>query len=176
MSNFWEKMETIETTGSFESSAGFDPLPDGTQVVAVVDDAGWDSYEDGPIYINLKWEIIDGEYKGRKIYQKVRVNDDDAKKAEKNQRMFLAIAKNAGGGLLKIGREPTDQELCGHLTNKPMALRLGVWEINGKSGNWVQAVAPVGGAAQEAKANVQQEPDFSISKPGTINNLDRASF
>jgi hypothetical protein len=60
--------------------------------------------------------------------------------------MLAAIDANCGGGLMKLQRKPTDEDFAMHLTNKPMVIRLGLWELKqtdgliGK-GNWVQAIA-----------------------------------
>ena len=159
MSNFWENIGNTETNGEFEASTGFEPMPAGTQAVAIINEAKWDSYEDGPMYINLQWEIVQGEHKGRKVFHKLRVNDIDEKKAEKQQRMYVAIAHNAGGSILKIAREPTDNELVQHLCNKPMAIKLDVWAINDKRGNWVMAVSPVS-KPQPVSSNSFDDIDF----------------
>jgi len=57
--------------------------------------------------------------------------------------MLVAIDANAKGKLVELGREPTDEDLETALVNRPMLLKLGVWEMDGgKSGNWVKAVSP----------------------------------
>ena len=148
--SFWnltDSNEKLDTTGSFESGGGdIQPIPDGTQVKAALDEAKWDSYE-GDQYVSLRWNVLaPAEFKGRKVFQKVRVND--VKKGDKAKKMLAAIAVNAGGGLLKCA-DPQDQDLQKHLLNKPMALLLKVWEIDktdgtGKAtGNWVSAVSPL---------------------------------
>ena len=150
--SFWnlsDSNEKLDTTGSFESGGGdMAPIPDGTQVKAAIDESKWDSYE-GVEYVSLRWNVLmPAEFKGRKIFQKVRVKDADKKKSDKAKKMLAAIAVNAGGGLLKVA-EPGDQDLQKHLMNKPMALLLKVWEIDktdgtGKAtGNWVSAVSPL---------------------------------
>lgn len=140
--SFWD-LENLDTeTGSFETGGGSEPIPAGTQLKAVIDEIKWDTWE-GDEYISARWTIVDGDYKNRKVFHKIRVNDTDQKKAEKAKRMLAAIATNAGGGLLKLQNKPTDGELQQHLLHKPMAIMVQVWEIDGKSGNWVSAVAPL---------------------------------
>ena len=77
--------------------------------------------------------------------------------------MLAAIAVNAGGGLLKLKTEPSDQDLQKHLMHKPMALLLDVWEINGKSGNWVQAVSPLKKPDPVAEPEPTPADEFDIS-------------
>jgi hypothetical protein len=140
--NFEEK-PTEKATGSFESGGGsFEPIPSGTQLKAIIDEAKYDSYE-GESYISLRWVVIDGEFANRNIFQKLKVFSEDGKKRDKALNMLLAIDANAGGGLSKL-KEPTDMDLMKNLISKPMAIKVEVWEMNDKSGNWVSAVAPTG--------------------------------
>lgn len=157
--SFWtlsDDTQKVDNSGTFSSGGGdIEPIPNNTQVKAAIDEAKWDSYEDDE-YISLRWTVLaPAEFKNRKIFQKVRVKDSDSKKADKAKRMLGAIAANAGGGLLKIAREPSDSDLQKHLLMKPMALTLMVWEIEqqdgtSKRGNWVQQVAPANAPAQPA--------------------------
>jgi hypothetical protein len=151
--SFWnlnDQSEKIETTGEFESGGGdIEPIPAKTQVKAAIDEAKWDDYE-GEQFIKLRWNVLfPAEYKGRKIFQKVKVNESDTKKQDKAKKMLAAIAVNCGGGLLKLAKQPDDQDLQKHLMNKPMALLLQVWSIpkddgSGKAtGNWISAVSPL---------------------------------
>lgn len=147
--SFWnlsDSNEKLDTSGSFESGGAIEPIPDNTQVKAAIDEAKWDDYE-GERYISLRWNVLaPAEYKGRKVFQKVKVFD--AKKADKAKKMLAAIAVNAGGGLLKVS-EPGDQDLQKHLMNKPMALLLKVWKMEktdgtgDATGNWISAVSPL---------------------------------
>ena len=159
--SFWtltETTETIDTSGTFEVSTSMEPIPDNTQVKAALDEIKWDQY-DGDEYISGRWNILaPAEYKGRKIFHKIRVNDEKPAKADKAKKMLGAIAVNAGGGLLKLQTEPTDQDLQKHLMNKPMVINLLVWEIEGKSGNWVNSVAPLK-AKEKAAAPIVEADD-----------------
>ena len=71
------------------------------------------------------------------------------------------------------GEAPTDDNMTRTLVNKPMVLKLGVWEIEiqgeNKSGNWIQAVSPRNAQAKkepekkpEPKPSPQDEFDDSI--------------
>lgn len=148
-------------TGSFSMGGDdFAPIPKDTRVLAVCEEAKISEYQ-GDRYINLKWGIAQPkEYANRKIFQKVQVFATGATKRDKALRMLAAIDANAGGKLAKENKEPTDQSLSAALTNRPMVLKLGVWEIKKdrdgselpesewKSGNWVQEVSAKQGNAQ----------------------------
>ena len=161
--NFWAQ-NNEPVNGSAEMGGGeIKPIPAGTQVVAIIDEAKFDTYQNEQT-IKLRWVIVDGEYKNRKIFHKLRVYDTDSEKAKKAQRMLLAIDHNCGGKLRQLGREPTDAELLMALSAKPMLIKLNVWEIDDqatgekKSGNWIVAVNPVNGAAPAAKPAAPAAP------------------
>lgn len=179
MSNFWElddKTDKIDGTGNFDSNAGFELIPNNTQVNAVIDEAKIDGYE-GDDYVSWRWTVLAPEqYKNRKIFQKVRVFDPDGKKRDKAKKMFGAVAFNAGGELLKE-QDPTREDLMQrHLLNKPMALLLKVWKIEDeqtgekKEGNWVSAVSPINGqlgkpAESKTMDAAPPEPEFDDDIP-----------
>jgi hypothetical protein len=162
MTNFWNTSDgkEIEKTTSFDASA-MTPIPDGTNCKVVIDEAGWKAAFDhhDPEMINLRLTVLDPkEFKGRKVFQKVRVNDVNPDKADKAKRMLMAIDQIAGGKLAASGKEPSDDELMGALVNKIMVVKLGVWDMNDKQGNWVMAVSPV---AKAAPKNPASERDIS---------------
>lgn len=159
--SFWNLSDggsATDTGQDYEIPGGnLDPIPDGSSVLAMIDEAKWDD-KDGSDYISLRWSVLSpDEYKNRKVFQKLWVTDDDpsakdadkaAKKRDKARRMLAAVDANAGGKLTKKEGIPTDETLTICLTNKPMIIRVAVWAIKDRetgdtiSGNWVQAVAP----------------------------------
>jgi len=154
-----------ETTGNAEMGGGsLPPIPSGTQVKAMVTEAKWDDGgEFSERHIKLRWDVIEGEFKKRVIFHKVRVGNSDANKRDKAIRMLAAIDANCGGKVMELGGEPTDKDLMSNLCNKPMTIKLEVWEMerdNGEkmSGNWICAVSS--GKEQPAtdkKANYANE-------------------
>jgi hypothetical protein len=172
--SFWDLSDggTAADTGTdFEIPSGnLDPIPDGSSVLAMIDEAKWDE-RDGAEYISLRWTVLaPDEYKNRKIFQKLWVTDDDpsandsdkaAKKRDKARRMLAAIDANAGGKLTRKPGKPSDDDLTSCLTNKPMIVKAMVWEMPDRErmgefirGNWISAVAPKskGIDVKEAKA------------------------
>ena len=132
--------------------------------MAAISEIEWTLYN-GDEYISAKWTVLKpDEFKNRKIFQKIRVMDEDVKKADKAKRMLAAIDKNASGGkLLSLDRQPTDSDMAKALVNKPMVLKLGVWEMNDKSGNWVQAVSPKTGQQSAPKPAPAPAPTNAYS-------------
>jgi hypothetical protein len=160
--SFWNLSDggsAADTGADYEIPGGnLDPIPDGSSVLAMIDEAKWDD-KDGADFISLRWSVLSpDEYKNRKVFQKLWVTDDDpnakdedkaAKKRDKARRMLAAIDANAGGKLTKKEGIPTDETLTVCLTNKPMIIRVAVWKQPDREnpgeyirGNWVQAVAP----------------------------------
>ena len=146
----------VEVKTEFESGGGaFEPMPSGTKSKAVIEEAKWDSFTDEKTgktyhYITVKWSLLGGEFNNRKVFQKIRVRDEDEKKKTKALSMLAAIDANAGGKLVAAGVEPDDLALMSALSNKTMAITLDVWEINDKKGNWVRAVSSAGAQAPQA--------------------------
>ena len=141
MTNFFGQ---TKVQNAFELGGGsFEPIPDGTKAKAAIDEAKWDSYQE-ETYISLRWAILEGEFKGRKVYQKVRISDASPQKAENAMAMLVAIDANAGGAIYAAGVKPDDMSLSINLMNKPMIIRLATWEINDSKGNWVNAVSSAG--------------------------------
>ena len=163
---FWDLSEggsaTDDGAKEFDGGGGnFDPIPDGSNVLAIADAAAWDNSKrdgSGAEFVKITWSIVSpDEYKNRKIFHKVWVTDLDPsvtdegkaiKKRDKARKMLAAIDANAGGKLGQKTGKPSDDELALHLCNKPMIITARVWEVEDRStgamisGNWVSAVAP----------------------------------
>lgn len=172
MSDFWglSDGEQVKATSEYEQAGGtMQPIPDGTQVLAAIDEAKWDSKDDNE-YISLRWSVLKPDaYKNRKVFQKLWVlgnnpQQTDAEKRKKQgdnaKKMLAAIDTNCGGNLLSGGK-PTDSALQSNLLSKPMIVKLGVWEMKGSmgdtmSGNWVQMVAPKEKGVSEAPVQQRQ--------------------
>ena len=160
--SFWDLSDggtARDTETEYEIPSGnLDPIPDGSSVLAMIDEAKWDE-KDGSDYISLRWSVLSpDEYKNRKVFQKLWVTDADpnakddnaaSKKRDKARRMLAAIDANAGGKMTKKEGIPTDETLTICLTNKPMIIKCMLWEMPDREkhgefirGNWIAAVAP----------------------------------
>lgn len=158
--SFWKLSEGAldKSATSFEAGGG-EPIPDNTNVKACIDEISWDNFQ-GESYIKARWTVLDGEYKGRKVFQKIRVEDQDARKRDKAIRMLAAIDANAGGKLTSVDAMPDDEILQQALCNRPMIIKVQTWEINGKSGNWVSAVGPSHIKAQTRQSSSVDDDDI----------------
>ena len=144
MANFWNDSEnkTITTTGEFTVGGTIENIPNDTTCLAMIDEAGLAEYL-GDEYISLRWLINEPDaYKGRKVFQKVRAFDVDNKKADKAKKMLMAIDANCGGKLAQSDESPNDTAMAKALLHKPMLIKVMVWDMDGRSGNWIASVAP----------------------------------
>lgn len=159
--SFWDLSDgetAVTKDKEYEIAGGgnMEPIPDGSTVLAMIDEAKWDTRGDAE-FISLRWAVLAPEaYKNRKVYHKLWVTDDDpnakgadkaAKKRDKARRMLAAIDANAGGKLTARSGKPDDEALTLHLTNRPMVIKCMVWSMTGDdgtemAGNWIAAVAP----------------------------------
>ena len=169
--------KSVQSTGNFESGGGLAPIPEGTQVLAVIDEAKWDTYQNES-FVSLRWSIAKPqEYANRKIFQKIKVMDSDDSKRDKALMMLAAIDTNAGGKLQAAGVQPDTQALAAALMNRPMVLKIGVWELDdkSKSGNWVSKVAPrpqAGAVGQSAPAPAPKPQPQPKPAPAAFDDLD----
>ena len=124
----------------------------------------------GDRFIKIRWDVIDGEYKKRVVFQKIWVDEQDGGKREKAIQMLACIDANAGGKLFASGREPSDGDMMMNLCNKPMVIRVAVWSMKGDtgetmSGNWVN------GVFDQAKASANK-PAASKPAPAATPDFD----
>lgn len=160
--SFWDTTDggvATDTGKDFEVGGGnFEPIPDGTKVLASVENAQWKVDNSGNEHLSLQWTVLKPEgFVNRKIFQKLWVTDHDPSakdeekaktKTDKAKRMLAAIDANAGGKLARLTKKPTEDEILLAFTNKPMVIRLGVYSMDDRQnpgekirGNWVQAVS-----------------------------------
>ena len=151
MSFFTLSDNTVALPADTFKETAIEPIPSNTNAPAIIEGAEWKEYE-GDNYINLTWAIVDGEYKGRKVFQKLRVEDASPQKRDRALKMLSAIDSNCGGYLRQLGAKPSDIDLKMRLSNKPMTIKVEIWEINDKSGNWVSAIAPINAIQQTEPA------------------------
>lgn len=147
--------------GSMEMGGSMEPIPEGTQVLAYIEDA---KVEDPSEYskvkkVKLTWTVLQPEeYKNRKVFHNIKAYDEKPEVAKKHRAMLAAIDANAGGKLLASGKEPDDLLLMSCLSQKQMILKLAVWDMNDNKGNWVMSVAPKGAATAQAAPVAKSAP------------------
>lgn len=132
--------EMPESTGDYEQKGGGPVIPEGTRVLASVEEIKTQTFADSSHEsLNLKWRIEEPEeYNNYVFYQTIKINGTDPlsqyydeSKQEKQIKaafvMFSAIDKNAGGNISKLMRKPTDAELTQYIVAAKMWVHLGVY-------------------------------------------------
>jgi len=184
--SFWDLSDGEQVNGEKEyeapSGGGNLILPEGSSVMASIDECKWHSFQGGEEFISIRWNILAPEdYQGRKIFQKIypdgdRARNTDPEKAKKKgdnaRRMLAAIDANCGGGMMKLQRKPTDEDFAMHLTNKPMVIRLGLWDMQGNQGNWVQAVSPASKPVSVDKSKVMAAAQTTTAASSAKSRVD----
>ncbi len=170
---FWNLSDgkAVESKSEFELGGGFEVIPDGSRVLAAVEECKDDQWE-GERFFNLKWRILEGEYKNRIIFQKLKVFSSKEKQRDNAITMLAAIDANAGGKLMASGKEPTDFAIASALANRPMILLLRVWESEDKqkTGNYVAGVfsrqqTKAAPATKQSAPSNEPPMDFSDDVP-----------
>lgn len=168
--SFWDLSDggSAKDTGTeYEVPGGnMDPIPNDSSVLAQIEEVKWTTKGEGADavrYVEARWSVLEpAEYANRKVFHKLWVNDlDPAAKSEdkaiqkrdKARRMLAGIDANAGGKLMASPDAPTDDSMALALCNRPMVIKLMLWEMPDRErygefirGNWVAAVSPKGGA------------------------------
>lgn len=149
--NYWDDVKE-EATGTYEQPNPNAPIPEGEKVLSAPYSMQWEGFPGSDHkHINVKWAVIDGEYEGKKFFQSIYLNGTDPsgqyykaneqdKIIAKAKAMFVAIDKNAGGHIVKSGKEPTDELMEKHIKGSPMMITVGV-KKDGKD-NVVRGVSP----------------------------------
>ncbi len=146
MSGFWDS-ELGEVTGS-EADAfakSFTQIPDGTMALARIDAFTNQEYK-GFTYLQVDWVLTDGDFKGSKVQQKIKVfgGDEYDKDSAKTRHRALNMLKLLYQ-LFKIKPThtgaPTDKDLA-LFVNKIAGIQIRETEPNekGKQYNWVSEV------------------------------------
>ena len=136
--DYWGEMP--ESTGDYEQKGGGPVIPEGTRVLATVEEIKTQTF-DGSSHesLNLKWRVEEPEeYNNRVFFQTIKINGTDPLSQYYNKdkqdtqikdafRMLSAIDKNAGGNISKLMRKPTDAELTQYIVAAKMWVNLGVY-------------------------------------------------
>jgi len=172
-----ETLNKTTVTGNFESSTDIAPMPDKTITKVACTGVEWKTVDKlfdgdtkryvGERYIQFRWDVIEGEYKGRVTFQKVYVNASEPAAADKAKEMLAAIDFNAGGKIIAADREPTDMDLMQNLANKIMFVRQRLWGKEGeKQGNWIDAVQGKNTVQPKTSAPATQKQEPPLAQEG----------
>ncbi len=145
MSGFWES-DLGEITGSAADAfaKSFTHIPDGTMALARIESFMNAEYQ-GNKYLSIDWILTDGDFKGAKVNQKLKVyGDPQAKDSDKTRHRALNMLKliyQLYNVKPKHAGEPEDQDLI-VFVGKAAGIKIRETEPNadGKQYNWVAEI------------------------------------
>lgn len=148
--SFWES-DLGEVTGKSEDAFAkqFTQIPDGTKALAKIESFTNQVYKDtGFKYLNIEWVLTDGDFRGQKVQQKLKVYggdqyDKDSNKTRHRALNMLKLLYQLFNIKPKHTNPPTDQDLAA-FSGKIAGIKIRETEMNdkGKQYNWIAEVHP----------------------------------
>lgn len=187
MSNWWntsdgEDLRKTDASKDLSTGGGFEPLPDKTKVLAIVDSAG-KSERDGNFYAEATLTVLKPEgYANRKLFPRFWIFDDNPhaadpkKKRDNDMRRFVKLDAACGGKLAKAGHEPDGDDIAMALTGKQVIVQVMLMEpkeADKEPFNWYADYWPKGAkelsegpkaspARGERKESYDDDPDKDL--------------
>lgn len=159
MSGFWDS-DLGEVTGKAEDAFAkqFTQIPDGTMALARIEAFVNAEYQ-GNKYLNITWLLTDGDFKGQKVEQKLKVFGDpmakDSSKARHRALNMLKLMYQLYNAKPKHAGEPTDEDLAVFI-GKAAGIKIRETEPNheGRQYNWVAEIHEAKGFKCETGVSV----------------------
>jgi len=159
MSGFWES-NLGEVTGSAADAfaKSFTHIPDKTMALAKIESFMNAEYQ-GNKYISIDWVLTDGDFKGSKVNQKLKVfGDPNSKDSDKTRHRALNMLKliyQLYNVKPKHAGDPTDQDLMIFI-GKVAGIQIRETEPNaeGRQYNWVSEIHDAKGFKCETGINI----------------------
>lgn len=140
MNNYFDDVLKQET-----SKAQYEPLPDDVEVKAILTECMWEctwGKENESSHVKCVWAITEQQYGNRRIFDKLKLHDEKVSAVKTGKRKLMMLDKIANAGIVKANVEPDDYALK-RLEGTAVTIKLGLWEINGRKGNYVKSIMPV---------------------------------
>ena len=112
----------------------FTPLPNGEYIAQIISSER-KTLQSGTDALTIAWQIIDGEYKNRQVFENLYLFDPSRpKQTAFNKQKLMFIVKACG---LEVMNDTTE------LHNKPVKITIRTSEYNGKTRNEVTKYLPI---------------------------------
>lgn len=142
-----------------EPNQDFEPIPAGEYVAVAVNSEFKRTQSGNGEYLEITWEIMDGQFRGRRLWDRLNLKNPNEKAVQIAQGTLSSICRAVG--VLR----PRDSA---ELHNKPVLVKVELKERNDKPGQMTNEVkgykptsgtqpAPVGQAPQSAPAQQPQQ-------------------
>ncbi len=177
MNDFWNS-ELGQITGDAKEAftPDFGVIPDNTKAIAMISKfCNIDAYDKK--YLLVEWQIMDGDFKGRKVNQKLWVYEEDTKKRHRALNMFRLLYNMFQ--VRATEGAPTDIDLL-PFANKQAGILIREWEAEKRDGsgemmqgNWVSEVHPSTGFKSETGKSAPK-PEMHKVEQRTLAQIDAA--
>lgn len=143
--SFWEsELGTITGNEADAFAKSFTQIPDGTMALAKIESFTNAEYN-GNKYLSINWVLTDGDFKGAKVEQKIKVygdlRDKDPAKTRHRSLNMLKLIYQLYNINPKNNNPPTDQDLAlFHGKIAGIKIRETEPNENGRQYNWVAEV------------------------------------
>ena len=119
----------------FPASDDYSALPAGTYTAAIIASESKQTKSGTGSYLELTLEVVDGQYKGRKIWDRLNLQNPNQTAMDIALRTLASICQAVGV------TKPRDSA---ELHNKPMQVTLAIRNYNGNDSNEVKKYTSVG--------------------------------
>ncbi len=173
--DFW-KSELGTVTGDAKDAfaKSFTQIPDNTLALAKIESFINAEYE-GNKYLSIDWVLTDGDFKGQKVNQKLKVygggaQDKDPAKTRHRALNMLKLIYQLYKVSPKHSGEPTDSDLS-VFVGKSAGIKIRETEPNsqGKQYNWVAEIHEAAGFKSETGIKLE----VTHTRPDTSSAFDR---
>src|SRR3990167_9544029 len=131
--SFWQSKTGKAITGNEEDSfaGGFKIIPDGTTAPAMIKTFLVNEADAMNPFYEIQWKLVDGEYKGAQVRQKITCFDSKPEKAERALNMMMRLFKLLG--VKPTEGAPTEEDLA-PMQGKILGIKIQEWAMDGKNG------------------------------------------
>lgn len=129
-----------------EPAQSFEPIPKGDYLCMAVDSEMKTTKAGTGQYLQIVWEVLDGDYKGRKLWERLNLKNPNQQAVDIAQRTLSSICRAiTAGGAFDVMRPKDSAELHG----KPLLVSVGLRkrEDTGEYSNECKGYKPANGKA-----------------------------
>jgi hypothetical protein len=185
--SFWES-EIGEVTGKAEDAFAkqFSQIPDGTKAIAKIQSFTNQEHKDsGFRYLNIEWILQEGDFRGQKVQQKLKVYggdkfDRDPVKTRHRALNMLKLLYELYKMKPKHSNPPTDQDLASFVGKiAGIKIRETQPNDNGRQYNWISEVHASQGFKSEtgmglpmlAHATINNHVNQNVMPPDLLDDV-----
>lgn len=171
--SFWDT-GLGSVTGSAEQAftKQFKNIPDNSYLRAKIKEFTIEETQNDR-FLQIVWKIMDSEFEGAQVRQKIKVWDDDSNKRYKALNMFMYLHKLYG--LQPADREPMPMDLL-RFVNKPAGIKVQLTKPMPDTGNrynWVSEVHKTEGfKSKVGKEEVEETMETIKPNMSKVTDLD----